>query len=285
MRLNVGDFTRIYDPSPDFGAPWYVNDHCVIRDPDGEWHLYGINHAEPSDPDGETTFLHATATDIKGPWHTRETALTLDPNYYGERHLWAPHVIRADRKYWMFYNAGGDDPTREAINLATSEDLYHWTRHPGGPLFRDGYSARDPMVTWTGDQWTMYYCGNDDPLGGHFAVVYRCSDDLIHWGDRKIAFTSEFTGQGFNSPTESPFVVKEEDHWYLFIGPCGRYQPTPDGFVCTAVYESDNPWEFPRDHLITKIGSHAAEIIENRWITSCGAGQGGVFLAELSWES
>ncbi|WP_020497846.1 family 43 glycosylhydrolase [Sciscionella marina] len=283
MRLTASEFRHVFDPSEAAGVPSYLNDHTIIRAEDGSWHLFSITHPEPANPTEEKTFLHARAGDVEGPWHTLDPALVVDPGYHGERHLWAPHVIRADRKYWMFYNAGGDDPTREAVNLATSEDLYHWTRHPEGPLFRDGFSARDPMVVWTGDEWTMYYCATDDPSGGRHVVAYRCSEDLVHWDDRKIAFTSERSGTG-GGPTESPFVLWEQGSWYLFIGPCGAYAKTPDGYVCTAVYESDSPWEFPRDGLRTRIASHAAEVVDNRLITSAGWGQGGLYLADLGWE-
>lgn len=283
MRLTCGEFRLVYDPSPDFGAPWYVNDHCVIRDEDGRWHLFGINHAEPANPDDEKTFLHATAPEIWGPWRTEPTALTVAPDYHGERHLWAPHVVRADGRYWMFYAAGGDDPTAAAINLATSTDLASWTRAPDGPLFRDGLAARDPMVCWTGSEWTMYYTATEDPRGGRHVVAYRCSDDLRRWGPRRIAFTSQRGTRDGASCTESPFVTNVDGRWYLFIGPCGGYARTPDGYVCTAVYASDTPWEFSADDLVTRLPAHAAEVVHDRWITSAGWGQGGVFVAELHW--
>src|SRR5581483_8425512 len=167
-----GPFTRIYDPSVGEPAPWYINDHSIIRGADGTWHLFGITHAEPADPNDEINFAHATAPSLHGPWTKQPFALTVDPAY-GETHLWAPYVMRAYGRYYMFYAGGGPDPTSTEINVATSPDLYHWTRWPGGPLFRDGFEARDPMVLRVGHVWVLYYCATDDPAGGQHVVAYR----------------------------------------------------------------------------------------------------------------
>lgn len=280
--LQVGQFQLIYDPSKDAGVPTYINDHTIVRGNDGLYHLFGITHAEPADPENEKSFAHAVAEDLHGPWRTLPPALVADPAY-GEKHLWAPHVIEHLGQFWMFYAAGGDTPVQAAINLATSPDLQTWTRHPGGPLFRDGFEARDPMVVWTGVGWTMYYCATDDPNGGHHVVAYRTSLDLVNWSDRQIAFTSALTGTGAGD-TESPFVTEHNGNWYLFCGPCGAYDDRPDGYVCTSVYRSADPHRFDRKNRVLRFPSHAAEVIENQWVTHCGWGQGGVFLAPLQWD-
>lgn len=40
-------------------GPHYINDHTLIQGPDGSWHLYGIFHHEPADPEHEVDFVHA----------------------------------------------------------------------------------------------------------------------------------------------------------------------------------------------------------------------------------
>jgi beta-fructofuranosidase len=275
MQVTAGPFRLLYDPSAGESHPWYINDHTVIRDESGRWHLFGITHPEPADPWDETEFAHATSDALAGPWTRRPPALRVDRGY-GETHLWAPHVIRSDAGYVMFYDGGGEDQTRTAMNLATSTDLYHWTRHPGGPVFRDGYDARDPMVRRIGDRWVMYYCATSDPAGGNHAVAYRTSADLVHWSDRTIAYTDPATGTGAG-PTESPFVVRHNDSWYLFIG------PRPD-YVGTDVFRSDDPLHFRPQDRVGHIPAHAAEIVEDDeswWISSAGWGQGGVHIAPL----
>lgn len=282
--VGAGAFTKIYDPSVGEPQPWYINDHTIIRGRDGTWHLFGITHPEPADPSDEVNFAHATAPTVHGPWTKQPFALTVDPGY-GETHLWAPYVLRAHGRYYMFYAGGGADSTRSEINLATSPDLYHWTRWPGGPLFRDGFEARDPMVTRVGDQWVMYYCATDNPAGGHHVVAYRTSSDLTHWSARHIAYTSPDTGTGGGN-TESPFVQRHQGRYYLFIGPCGAYAGS-NAYNCTDVFASHDPYRFTDAGHVGRIAAHAAEVVQDTdgswWISHSGWGQGGVYLAPLHW--
>lgn len=273
----AGEFTRIYDPSVGEAEPWYINDHTFIEGGDGTWHMFGITHAEPPDPLGEDNLAHATAPSLRGPWTKQPYALSVDESY-GETHLWAPHVVEVDGVYYMFYCGGGADHTKYQINLATSTDLVTWTRHPGGPLFTDGYDARDPYVTRIDGQWVMYYTANSDPAGGNHTVMYRTSQDLVTWSERRTVFTDPESGT-YGGGTESPFVVARNGFWYLFIGPRG-------GYVGTDVFRSDNPFNFDNKVLVGHLPSHAAEVIADgdAWFASAaGWGQGGVFLAPLTW--
>ncbi len=280
----AGRFRRIYDPGAGEPEPWYINDHCLVPAPDG-WHLFGITHAEPAAPEDEDVFAHATAPELHGPWREQPPALVVDTSY-GETHLWAPFVVAHDGVFHMFYAGGGPDRTRAAINLATSTDLVEWTRHPGGPLFHDGYDARDPMVRRVGGSWVMYYTATDDPAGGRHVVAYRSSDDLLHWSRRRLAFTGTRSGT-FGGDTESPFVVTRGDHHYLFTGPCGGGDDGADEYVCTTAYRSTDPLHFTPDDRVSRLPAHAPEIVHGRdgswWITHAGWGQGGVHLAPLHW--
>ncbi|MFQ6392929.1 glycosyl hydrolase family 32 [Nocardia sp. KC 131] len=275
--VKAGVFARVYDPGIGESEPWYINDHTVVRDHSERWHLFGITHKEPADPFDEIEFAHATAPEPHGPWTKRRSVLTVDREY-GETHLWAPHVIAARGRYFMFYAGGGADRTAAAMNLATSTDLLHWTRSPAGPLFRDGYDARDPMVLRVGEKWIMYYCATSAPTGGHHVVAYRTSTDLLHWSERRIAYTDPTSGTEAGN-TESPFVVPHGGSWYLFIGPRPHY-------VGTDVFRSDNPVSFRIGDKVGHVAAHAAELIADKgrwWITSAGWAQGGVHLAPLTF--
>jgi beta-fructofuranosidase len=282
-RVTAGRFRRIYDPGAGEAVEWYVNDHTLVRAAGG-WHLFGITHPEPAAPQDEHLFAHATAPGLHGPWQKQPPCLAADP-IHGETHLWAPHVLTHAGLHYMFYAGGGADPTASAINLATSTDLYHWTRHPAGPLFRDGFQARDPMVARVDERWVLYYCATDDPAGGHHVVAYRTSDDLLQWGPRRVAYTSPRRGTG-GGDTESPFLVRRGADYYLFVVPCGAYGDQPDGYTCTAVYRSDTPYHFDPGDRVARLPSHAAEIVHTGgtwWITHAGWGQAGVYLAPLWW--
>ena len=122
LPFRIG-FEHVFDPSVGEKEPWYLNDHCLIRANDGTWHLFGITHKEPADPDHESFFLHATAPDVKGPWKKQAPVMHIDPAF-NETVVWAPHVVAHDGKYWMFYCAGGKD--HDAIP------------HPHGDVARSG---------------------------------------------------------------------------------------------------------------------------------------------------
>ena len=127
-RFAAGAYQQIYDPSAGEPVPWYINDHTVIRGADGNWHLIGITAPSGSDYTKERQFAHATAPSLHGPWTKHPPALVFDPNYYGENRLWAPHVIRVGDLYYMFYTGGGNDWHQIALSVATSPDLWTWTR-------------------------------------------------------------------------------------------------------------------------------------------------------------
>lgn len=276
----AGDFEVVYNPGVGEERPWYINDHCVIRGPDGLWHMFGITHFEPPNPLDEDHLAHATARDLwQVPWDKHPFALDYAEEPWGETHLWAPHVVEHDGLYYMFYCAGDEDHTRYKIHLATSDDLWNWERHPENPMVVDGYDARDPFVTRVGDQWVMYYTATSEPAMGNHIVAAVTSDDLIHWDERETVFTDPSQGS-WGGPTESPVVVQRGDQWYLFIGPRNGY----DG---TDVFVSDDPFHWEPDQRVSHIPSHAAEVIldlNGDWVVSrAGWRRGGLHLAPLLW--
>ncbi|MFD9303560.1 family 43 glycosylhydrolase [Streptomyces sp. NPDC060048] len=278
--VRAGSFTHVYDPSTP-GRRRYLNDHTLIR-ANGRWHLFSIvgDSAAPGEaPDSaaEVSFAHASAPAPYGPWTTHADALTVDPGYHGEEHLWAPHVIEAGGRYWMFYAAGGS--AGAAINLATSTDLFSWTRVPSGPLFR-GRAARDPMVVRIGAEWVMYYTELSASDGRHL-VCYRRSGDLLHWSEPGIAYTDQSTGATGVSVTESPFVVERDGWYYLFIGPRGGYEGTD-------VLASRDPFHFAPDGYAGHVPGHAVEPVTDgdQWYASAaGWFRHGLYLAPLHWRA
>lgn len=105
--IQAGEFKRIYDPSVGEDERWYINDHCFIRDQDGLWHMFGITHAEPAAPLDERFLAHATSPRLlDASWRKHDHVMHVNPEV-GETHVWAPHVIRHDGQYWMFYCGGG----------------------------------------------------------------------------------------------------------------------------------------------------------------------------------
>jgi len=296
MAVQAGPFELVYDPSVGEDEPWYVNDHTFVRGDDGTWHLIGITHAEPAAPHDEVHLAHATAPALAGPWTKQPFATSVDAAA-GETLLWAPHVIHHDGRFWMFVCAGGESMEAYRIHLATSDDCVTWTRHPENPLLVDGYEARDPMVRRVGDRWVLYYTATSTPTGGHFVVAAVESDDLVHWHGRREVYRDACSGT-FGGGTESPFVVERDGRWYLFIGPdwqglldaleqTGRYDPA--SYRRSRILVSDDPFSFDAADEVGRIDAHAAEVVVDvdgsTWVSHCGWGQGGVYLAPLAWDA
>ncbi len=104
------------------------------------------------------------------------------------------------------------------------------------------------------------------------------------WGERNIAYQDSRKGT-FGGPTESPFVVRRGDYYYLFIGPRdGNKGP----YVGTDVFRSKSPFEWRYEDRVGHINSHAAEVVRDKdgnwYVSACGWGLGGVYLAPLTWK-
>lgn len=239
-KFKVGPFIKIYDPSNGENDRWYINDHTFIRSEEGQWHLFGITHREPTNAQDEKFLAHATAPDLFGPWKKQPFVLPAD-GVLDETVVWAPFVLRHDGLYWMYYCAGGKEHSQYHIHLATSPDLFQWTRHPANPMVVDGYDARDPMVLKHDEEWALYYAATSTSSGGYHVVKASSSRDLVHWSPPTEVFRSTAKGT-YGGPTESPFVVERKGKYYLFV--C-----TNRGYNETAIYESETPRHWSRTRL------------------------------------
>ena len=89
---------------------------------------------------------------LHGPWTKQPFALSTDPTW-GETHLWAPHIVFHDARYWMYYCAGGAREVRvphPPRHLDRLHDLDATSREPdGGRRLRsarpDGAVGRRPV--------------------------------------------------------------------------------------------------------------------------------------------
>lgn len=284
---------------PKLDGPWrelfrpthtgrYVNDHSLIQDADGNWHLFGITSLnERIDPEHEKYFVHGWGSSLACGLEHEEKVID-----HGTR-AWAPGVIAKDGRYYMLY---GPSPTK----LAVSGDLHHWINHDvqliGAPLEA---CHRDHMVMQLNDDtWLMYAVG---VRNGRGCVSVFVSNDLVNWRFVQYALTT-----GPNAPlkpawgaVESPFVLKLEGFYYLMVTytDCGA-----DTYHDTLVFRSPNPYDFgmydgdsgDSEKPIARLFGHASEIIRDPadggwYMTTCGwrgmgvPHEGAVSIARLVW--
>lgn len=279
--VSEGKFKKIFDQSSGEKDSWYINDHCFIQGPDETWHMFGITGRDAPHKWEEIHFAHAVAESLTGEWIKKPYALSCRQDL-NETVLWAPHIIKHKETYYMFYCGGDPDHRRYQINLATSRDLYEWSRYTGNPLFTDGYDGRDPFIFHDdlNKRWILYYTATSKPEGGYHIVGAKISSDLIHWSkDRYVVFKDTAKGT-WGGNTESPQVIRRGDWYYLFIGPGASYKTTK-------VYKSQDMFNWDISDEVAELETHAAELIidnNGKWcISHCGLNQKGLYLAPFYW--
>src|SRR5438552_3987627 len=147
----------------------YLNDHCLIR-AGNLWHLFGIvgqragaSEASNAGATSETAFAHATSPDLR-TWTLHPEVMHLTGTWPEITHVFAPHVIERERRYYMLY-ACSDERTIQRICLATSPDLFQWERYAGNPVIV-------PSTYWS--RWPGF--GLNKPDDGSFG---GCRDPHI----------------------------------------------------------------------------------------------------------
>ena len=137
------------------------------------------------------------------------------------------------RKFVMFYNAGGISPTSkikaERIGIALSDDMKHWTRYAGNPVFyheSPGIITGDAQIVKMGSLYVMFYFSAYNPNRKYNAFnTFAVSRDLLHWID--------WTGDDLVYPTKQydemfahkSCVVKSGDvvyHFYCAVNNDGQ---------------------------------------------------------------
>lgn len=125
----------------------------------------------------------------------------------------------------MFYNGKTKTGNHEAIGIAVSKDLVHWTRLGAEPVVDNapGKAAitGDPQLVRLGDVWVMFYFGFRWLEGTTAFDTFACSHDLVHW--------TQWAGEPLVKPSEpfdntfahKPWVLKHDGvvyHFYCAVG-------------------------------------------------------------------
>lgn len=266
---------------------WVVNDHAIVKDELGKWHIIGITHPEVlTNPlnkgihHGEWASFHALsyATDFKATVeenHYDDLAKILPPkDRPGEIYPnHAPYIIKREGLYYMVY---GHSPMR----YATSPNLYDWT--PKGNLFDfEMNGGRDPHIFFYEDTYYLVYCK------AH-GVAMTTSKDFKNWTKPKDIFKTN------TYDPESPSIVLYEGSFYMFV--CswdghwdkkeivGAYQHK------TYVLQSDDITNFGKndEKQITVLDSHAPEVFQGEdgqwYISSVEWPKRGVSIDKMFWK-
>ena len=188
----------------------------------------------------------------------------------------------------MFYNIGNMQPNAPdyaswgQLCMASSKDLFNWTRYDRNPLFSDPGHARDSYVMKYNGTYYYYSTRIYNEVDERSSVAVRTGTDLTHWSGPKIAHVQPLQNY-YGGDAESSFVIYKDSIFYLFICRANT------DYNRTDVYWSKEPENFPIENLVCTLPVHAAEIIydekEGWFISNTGWDKKGLYIAPLRWKA
>jgi predicted GH43/DUF377 family glycosyl hydrolase len=207
---------------------------ALVED-DGTWVIYFYTWDSLAFP-GASVIGRATASVPTGPWAADAEPVLL-PGIAGEwdeQQVLAPHVIKSDDGYIMYYS-GTNKGGKQQIGMATSMDGIRWTKYNDENTTAAPYADSDPVlqpsisVAWdqgmvhqprvfrTQQGWVMFYRGTKDASGNTMALGLATSDDGIHW--KKSALNPIFLPNGISKSRQFWFdnVLLVNDTYFVFI--------------------------------------------------------------------
>lgn len=298
----AGDYIKIYAPHPDIylgpDTPnckngtryesWTTNDFSVSHT-NNKWYLTGITHPTPDElsPDGfcyDASTVHEAEYQLflsskEGKLFSEIVEKAKNGDLFEEcpKLLWhserpeerpechAPHLLKCKDGWKLIY---GPVEMRCA-----SYDPNFYLKHRT-VLFIDESSARDPFVFYENGVWHLFYCVQN-------RIQMRTSEDFVNWSDAVVVQVNPFR----NAESESPFVMKRGDFYYLFWtifdGRNGAYDWR------TFVFAAENLKGLSDTAPIAILPAHAPEIVSDEsgdWILSVFYPENGISAAPLKWE-
>ena len=203
----------------------YIVDHTIIKK-DDLYHLFYIRGTAatnwPEYP--QFNFGHAISRDLVN-WQEEKPVLQVVNTGFDTYQVWAPHIIQYRGKYWMFY-AGVNNHVCQAICLATSDDLYTWTRNTSNPILTSKpwgewdtskwSDCRDPMILNDNGIFYCYFTAariNPETKKSEYCLGIAGSHDLLHWENEEYIRLK----YSLTTPPESPFVVKKKRKYTIYF--------------------------------------------------------------------
>ncbi len=275
---DLGDYTSPKQQPVDFG---------VWQAADGTWQIWScIRNTKAGGMGGRLFHRWEGESLFDTDWKPMGIAMEADTSL-GETKggLQAPHVIKVDDTYYMFY---GDWVN---ICLATSKDGKNFTRvikEDGTPALFTGplYNTRDAMTLEYNGLYYCYYMGSQKDEKPHSAIYVRTSADLKKWSEPMMVSAGgspEDRDRWFGGDAECPFIVNRDGQFYLF-----RNQMYGEANLNTQ-YCSPNLMDFGVNddkYLIGEMAVAAPEIIfykDEYYMAALLPSLKGIRIAKLKW--
>jgi len=261
------DFDQRYLHEPG----WVIRDHAFIK-ADSVYHVFYTRVPDyfQGSMAGDS-IGHATSTDLKH-WTMHQSVIAVQSGTWEAGALWAPFVMeKPDGGYIMFYT-GVDPNCVQQIGIATSDDLFNWTKYPNNPVFRpdtawSGWnpagncigrwsSCRDPHIYYEDGTYYMFVTANArvgaDTLG---AVGSAVSTDMFNWTDTGPIYIH--SGSYAWHAIESCFILKRDNKYRMFFSE----EYTPPGVSYMASDSLLSGWNIATRRIVDS--GVAAEVLQD----------------------
>ena len=200
--------------------PENAPDPTVIRARDGMYYAYTT---QGSSPDGTRCHIQVLRSPDLVQWEHLGDALPEAPAWASTTYnFWAPHVMEARGKYYMYYSAEPDPAVKQGKDLglclavAVADRPEGPFRDSGRPMLSgDGFINIDPMSFRdpVSGKYYLYWGSGFEPL-----KVRELSRNLLHF--KKRAKTTELVfpfRKSYQHLVEGSWVVWHEGWYYLFF--------------------------------------------------------------------
>ena len=246
-----------------------VKDHTLVQAAGDTFHLFYIK-ADETLPESQRakTLGHATSMDLMH-WQYHPDVIPVVPNTWEESFVWAPHIVRSNGFWFMFYT-GVNRNYAQAIGLAVTPDLYHWVKYPMNPVYTPSpawaawststwSNCRDPYVVQDGGLWYLTTTASTLDLKG--AVSLASSPDLVHWTD--LGPLLVHPGPQAWHVLESSNVHFHNGRYHLFLT-----EQNIGGSTWMSAPTLRGPWNYPSRQPFD--AGHATEVFQlnGQWMLS-----------------
>jgi beta-fructofuranosidase len=178
-----------------------------------------------------TSIGHAVSQDLVN-WTVLPDVLhpSTDPDAWDSLTTWTGSILHHEGSWFMFYTGTSrqEDGKVQRIGLATSQDLFNWSKHPASPIIPidpKWYEVFDQNLwyeeSWR-DPWIFELDGKFHALitaradygkaRGRGLIGHACSEDLMHW-----SVAAPLTASGDFAYMEVPQLINIGTKWYLLF--------------------------------------------------------------------
>jgi predicted GH43/DUF377 family glycosyl hydrolase len=180
--------------------------------------------------------------------------------------------------------------TKPQVGLAWSDDLLHWVKDPGSPIFGgsgiagspDEEGTSGPFIWKENGTYYLFYFGvtGKGYEKGLKTMSLATSSDLYTW--------KRFSGNPIIAPSGNgwrrdaiwhPNIVKTNNRYVLFFNASGVYEGLAEEFIGYATSPDLFHWTVDDAHSPILVGSH----IPGTWDASGRAGDPSIFKVGTTW--